>query len=48
MVDPAALGRGFEVIIHAELVGKDLSTVEAFDSRIVAMEEVHAWTPASR
>lgn len=40
VVDPAALGRGFEVIIHAELVGKDLSTVEAFESRIAAMDEV--------
>lgn len=35
-----ALGRGFEVIIHADLVGKDLSTVEAFESRIAAMDEV--------
>ncbi|WP_077489432.1 Lrp/AsnC family transcriptional regulator [Sinomonas mesophila] len=39
-VDPAALGRGFEVIIHAELVAKDLPTVESFERRLAAMEEV--------
>jgi DNA-binding Lrp family transcriptional regulator len=39
-VDPAALGRGFEVIIHADLVAKDLATVEAFESRLTAMPEV--------
>jgi len=39
-VDPVAFGRGFEVIIHADLVAKDLATVEAFESRIAAMDEV--------
>jgi len=39
-VDPTALGRGFEVIIHADLVAKDLATVEAFEERIAAMDEV--------
>ena len=39
-VDPAALGRGFEVIIHAELVAKDLPTVESFERRLAAMDEV--------
>jgi DNA-binding Lrp family transcriptional regulator len=39
-VDPAAFGRAFEVIIHADLVAKDLATVEAFESRIAAMDEV--------
>ena len=39
-VDPAALGRGFEVIIHAELVAKDLPTVESFEQRLAAMDEV--------
>ena len=33
-MNPAALGREFEVIIHADLVAKDLATVEA------AMDEV--------
>ena len=40
VVDPAALGRGFEVIIHADLVAKDLATVEAFEERVAAMDEV--------
>ena len=39
-VDPAALGRGFEVIIHAELVAKDLPTVDSFERRLAAMDEV--------
>lgn len=40
VVDPDALGRGFEVIIHADLVAKDLATVESFEQRVAAMEEV--------
>jgi len=39
-VDPAALGREFEVIINADLVAKDLATVEAFEDRVAAMDEV--------
>jgi DNA-binding Lrp family transcriptional regulator len=40
VVDPRALGRGFEVLIHADLIAKDLATVEAFEERVAAMEEV--------
>ena len=40
LVDPTALGRGFEVIIHADLVAKDLAIVEAFEERVAAMKEV--------
>ena len=40
VVDPTALGRGFEVIIHADLVAKDLATLEAFEERVAAMKEV--------
>ena len=39
-VDPSALGRSFEVLINADLVAKDLATVERFDARIAAMPEV--------
>lgn len=39
-VNPAALGREFEVIINADLVAKDLATVEAFEDRRAAMDEV--------
>jgi hypothetical protein len=37
VIDIAALGRGFEVIIHADLVGKDLVTVEAFRAGCTAV-----------
>ncbi|MDF0532495.1 Lrp/AsnC family transcriptional regulator [Tsukamurella sp. 8F] len=40
IVDPAALGRGFEVIVNADLVMNDRAAVDAFESRIVAMDEV--------
>ncbi len=40
LVDPQAMGRGFEVLIHADLAAKDLPTVEAFESRLAAMPEV--------
>jgi len=40
LIDPATMGRGFEVMIHADLVAKDLATVEAFEQRIAAMDEV--------
>ena len=39
-IDPNALGRGFEVILYADLVAKDLETTEAFEARLVAMDEV--------
>jgi len=39
-VDPSALGRSFEVLINADLVAKDLHTVEWFEARIAAMAEV--------
>ena len=34
------MGRGFEVMIHADLQAKDLATVEAFEDRLTAMDEV--------
>jgi len=39
IVDPAAMGRGCEVMIHADLQAKDLATVEAFEDRLAAMDE---------
>lgn len=39
-IDPAAFGRSFEVLINADLVAKDLATVERFESRVAAMNEV--------
>ena len=40
VIDQDSIGRGFEVIIHADLVAKDLTTVEAFEARVAAMSEV--------
>ena len=39
-IDPAAVGRGFEVTVHVELTLKDRATVEAFEAGIAAFEEV--------
>ncbi|MBE2315907.1 Lrp/AsnC family transcriptional regulator [Solirubrobacter sp. CPCC 204708] len=39
-VDPAALGRGFEVEVMIELTHKDRATVEEIERRIADMEEV--------
>lgn len=39
-IDPAAVDRGFEVLVHAELRVKDRATVEAFDEQIAALDEV--------
>jgi Lrp/AsnC family transcriptional regulator, leucine-responsive regulatory protein len=39
-IAPDALGRGFEVVVHAELMVKDRGTVEAFEARIAAFDEV--------
>lgn len=40
VIDPGALGHGFEVIINADIIAKDRDTVEAFEDRVAAMEEV--------
>jgi Lrp/AsnC family transcriptional regulator, leucine-responsive regulatory protein len=39
-LDPAAVGRGFEVTVHVELTLKDRATVEAFEAGIAALDEV--------
>ena len=39
-IDPAALDRGFEVVVHTELMLKDRATVEAFEERIAQMDDV--------
>jgi DNA-binding Lrp family transcriptional regulator len=40
ILDPVALGRGFEVIVNADLVANDRNSVEAFEARVAAMDEV--------
>jgi DNA-binding Lrp family transcriptional regulator len=39
-IDPAAVGRGFEVTVHVELTLKDRHTVEAFEAGIAKLDEV--------
>ena len=39
-IDPASVGRGFEVTVHVELTLKDRATVEAFEAGIAALDEV--------
>ncbi|MEA2384885.1 MAG: hypothetical protein QOH72_4856 [Solirubrobacteraceae bacterium] len=39
-IDPAAVGRGFEVEVMIELTHKDRATVEEFERRIAAMDAV--------
>lgn len=39
-IDRTRMGRGFEVIIRADLVAKDFRTVAAFEERIAEMSEV--------
>ena len=39
-IDPAAVGLMFEVTVHVELVLKDRATVDAFEQRIAAFDEV--------
>jgi Lrp/AsnC family transcriptional regulator, leucine-responsive regulatory protein len=39
-IDPAAVGRGFELVVHVELGVKDRATVEAFEERVLGFDSV--------
>ena len=39
-IDPAAVGRGFQVIVHADMMIKDRSTIESFEARVSELDEV--------
>ena len=39
-IDPAAVGRGFEVTIHVDLQIKDRRTVEDFERHVAGLDEV--------
>jgi DNA-binding Lrp family transcriptional regulator len=39
-IDPARIGRRFEVVVHVELGRKDRETVEQFEREIAGFEEV--------
>jgi Lrp/AsnC family transcriptional regulator, leucine-responsive regulatory protein len=40
VVDPAAIGRGFEVLVHVEMGLQDRATIEAFETEITQIDEV--------
>jgi DNA-binding Lrp family transcriptional regulator len=40
VVNPAAVGRGFEIIINADLIAKNAAKVEEFEARLTAMDEI--------
>jgi DNA-binding Lrp family transcriptional regulator len=40
IIDPAAMGRGFEVLLDVDLLAQDASTVERFESTLAAAGEV--------
>ena len=39
-IDPAAIGRGFEVLVFVDLTRKDRATFEAFEAAVAALDEV--------
>ncbi|WP_455432941.1 Lrp/AsnC family transcriptional regulator [Streptosporangium soli] len=39
-ISPAALGRSLEVVVSAEIAVNDLQTVEDFEARVAALDEV--------
>jgi Lrp/AsnC family transcriptional regulator, leucine-responsive regulatory protein len=39
-VDLAALGRGFEVLVHVEMAIQDRATLEAFEAEIARIDEI--------
>jgi DNA-binding Lrp family transcriptional regulator len=39
-VDPSALGRGFQVLLHIEMTVQDRRTTEAFEAQVAPLDEV--------
>jgi Lrp/AsnC family leucine-responsive transcriptional regulator len=39
-IDPAATGRGFQVLLHVEMMVQDRDTIEAFEADVTRLEEV--------
>ncbi|MFG2045043.1 Lrp/AsnC family transcriptional regulator [Dactylosporangium sp. NPDC048998] len=39
-VDPAAVGRGFQVLLHVEMAIQDRATIEAFEAEVRRIDEV--------
>lgn len=41
-VDAAAVGRGFQVLVHVEMARQDRGTIEAFEAAVAHLEDVVA------
>jgi Lrp/AsnC family leucine-responsive transcriptional regulator len=39
-LDPSAIGRGFQVLLHIEMTVQDRKTTEAFESQVAQLDEV--------
>lgn len=39
-LDPAAIGRGFQVLVHANMMVKDQSTIESFEDQVRELPEI--------
>src|SRR5262245_34596041 len=39
-VDPAAIGRGFQILLHVEMAVQDRETIEAFERAVDQVDEV--------
>jgi DNA-binding Lrp family transcriptional regulator len=40
VIDPQAIGRGFQVLVHTNMMIKDRATIEAFEAQVGEMDEV--------
>jgi Lrp/AsnC family leucine-responsive transcriptional regulator len=40
VVDPAAVGRGFQLTVHATLMMRNRATIEAFEAAVAELDEV--------
>jgi Lrp/AsnC family leucine-responsive transcriptional regulator len=40
IIDQAAIGRGFQVLVHTNMLIKDQATIEAFERKVQALDEV--------
>ncbi len=40
VIDPAAVGRGFQVVAYVELEGQDAETVTAFEAAVMEIDDV--------
>ncbi|MFS8096787.1 Lrp/AsnC family transcriptional regulator [Lentzea alba] len=41
-VDPAAIGRGFRVLVHIDMARQDIETISAFEAKVAALDAVES------